>query len=156
MFEIQDAAKAAFKASPELYPIINGIVRDEDEDTVEINLNLLAIDLYKARKDNFTKVTIEGKTRMIWTSLKSYVEEVREAFEYHIEGMRDEAVEFLIHIYTGEANEYKELQTTFGNYVREWIKNNGDDDELKDIAYNFVVYDGGQYLITNQDASKLV
>jgi len=74
----------------------------------------------------------------------------------HRPNMGDEAVEFLIHLYTGEANEYKELQTTFGNYVREWIKNNGDDDELKDIAYNFVVYDGGQYLITNQDASKLV
>ena len=144
MFEIQDAAKAAFKASPELYPIINGIVRDEDEDTVDINLNLLAIDLFRSREDTWC------------TTLKMYVEEVKEAFEYHIEGMRDEAVEFLIHLYTGEANEYKELQTTFGNYVREWIKNNGDDDELKDIAYNFVVYDGGQYLITNQDASKLV
>ena len=144
MFEIQDAAKAAFKASPELYPIINGIVRDEDEDTVDINLNLLAIDLFRSREDTWC------------TTLKMYVEEVKEAFEYHIEGMRDEAVEFLIHLYTGEANEYKELQTTFGNYVREWIKNNEDGDELQDIAYNFVVYDGGQYLITNQDASKLV
>ena len=152
MFEIQDAAKAAFKASPELYPIVNGIVRDED--TVDINLNLLAIDLFRARKDNFTKVTIEGQTRMIWTSLKSYVDEVKEAFEYHIEGMRDEAVEFLIHLYTGEANEHKELQTTFGNYVREWIKNNEDGDELQDIAYNFVVYDDGKYLITNE--SKVV
>lgn len=141
MFEIQDAAKAAFKSNPELYPIVNGIVRDED--TVSINLNLLAIELYKQKL-------------IYWGSLQHYVDEVREAFEYHIEGMRDEAVEFLIHLYTGEANEHKELQTTFGNYVREWIKNNEDGDELQDIAYNFVVYDGGQYLITNQDASKVV
>jgi hypothetical protein len=156
MFEIQDAAKAAFKASPELYPIINGKVRDEDEDTVDINLNLLAIDLFRNREENFTKVTIEGQTRMILTSLKSYVDEVREAFEYYVERMRDEAVEFLILLYTGEANEYKELQITFGNYVSDWIKNGGDGDELQDIAYNFVNYDDGQYLITNQDASKVV
>lgn len=141
MFEIQDAAKAAFKASPELYPIVNGVVSDED--TVSINLNLLAIELYKQKLS-------------YWGSLQHYVDEVKEAFEYHIEGMREEAIEFLIHLYTGEANEYKKIQTTFSNYVREWIKNNGDDDELKDIAYNFVVYDGGQYLITNQGASKLV
>lgn len=38
MFEIQDAAKAAFKASPGLYPIVNGIVRDEDEWLEVVNM----------------------------------------------------------------------------------------------------------------------
>jgi hypothetical protein len=145
MFEIQDAAKAAFKASPELYPIINGIVRDEDEDTVDVNLTLLAIDLFRNREDKWC------------TGLKMYAEEVKEAFEYYREGLAEEAVELLIGIYTGEfPNPHSNLLQEFGDYVRDWIKNNGDGDELKDIAYNFVVYDGGQYLITNQDESKVV
>lgn len=144
MSNIQDAAKAAFKANPELYPIINGIVRDEDEDTVDINLNLLAIELFRSREDTWC------------TTLKMYVEEVKEAFEYYIEELRNNAVELFIGIYTGEFPKPHSLSQEFGNYVRDWIKNNGDDDELKDIAYNFVVYDNGQCLITNQDASKLV
>lgn len=144
MSNIQDAAKAAFKSNPGLYPIVNGIVRDEDEDTVDINLNLLAIDLFRSREDTW------------FTSLKSYVEEVKEAFEYYIEELRNNAVELFIGIYTGEFPKPHSLSQEFGDYVRDWIKNNGDDDELKDIAYNFVVYDNGQCLITNQDASKLV
>ena len=145
MFEIQDAAKAAFKASPGLYPIINGIVRDEDEDTVEINLNLLAIDLYKARDSKWC------------TSLKRYADEVKEAFEYYIEELRNNAVELFVGIYTGEPPSlHSNLSHEFGDYVRDWIKNNGDGDELKDIAYSFVVYDDGKSLITNQDESKLV
>jgi hypothetical protein len=145
MFEIQDAAKAAFKASPGLYPIINGIVRDEDEDTVEINLNLLAIDLYKARDSKWC------------TSLKRYADEVKEAFEYYIEELRNNAVELFVGTYTGEfPSLHSNLSHEFGDYVRDWIKNNGDGDELKDIAYSFVVYDDGKSLITNQDESKLV
>jgi hypothetical protein len=145
MSNIQDAAKAAFKASPELYPIINGIVREEDEDTVDINLTLLAIDLFRAREDKWC------------TSLKMYVDEVKEAFEYYIEELRNNAVELFIGIYTGEfPNPHSNLKQEFGEYVRDWIKNNGDGDELKDIAYNFVVYDDGKYLITNQDESKVV
>ena len=144
MSNIQDAAKAAFKESPELYPIVNGIVRDEDEDTVDINLTLLAIDLFRARDNNW------------FTSLKVYVDEVKEAFEYYIDELRDNAVQLFIDIYTSEQPDNNNLLQEFADYVRDWIKNNGDDDELKDIAYNFVVYDGGQYLITNQDASKLV
>ena len=145
MFEIQDAAKAAFKASPELYPIVNGIVRDEDEDTVDINLTLLAIDLFRNREDKW------------FTSLKSYVEEVKEAFEYYIQELRDDAVQLFVDIYTGEQPDSNFLRQEFADYVRDWIKNSESDDyELKEIAYNFVVYDGGQYLITNQDASKLV
>ena len=144
MPNIQDAAKAAFKANPELYPIINGVVRDEDEDTVDINLNLLAIDLFRTREDTWC------------TTLKMYVEEVKEAFEYYIQELRENAVQLFIDIYTGEQPDNNNLLQEFGDYVRDWIKNNGDDDELKDIAYNFVVYDGGQYLITNQDASKVV
>jgi hypothetical protein len=73
MFEIQDAAKAAFKASPELYPIVNGIVREEDEDTVDVNLTLLAIDLFRNREDKWC------------TGLKMYVDNVKEAFEYYIQ-----------------------------------------------------------------------
>lgn len=146
MSNIQDAAKAAFKASPELYPIVNGIVRDEDEDMVEINLNLLAIELFRSRDDNW------------FTSLKTYVEEVKEAFEYYIDELRDDAVQLVCELYTGEANvKHYNTQTFFADYVRDWIKNSESDDyELKEIAYNFVVYDGGQYLITNQDDSKVV
>lgn len=144
MSNIQDAAKAAFKASPELYPIINGIVRDEDEDTVDINLNLLAIDLFRSREDTWC------------TTLKMYIEEVKEAFEYYIDELRENAVQLFIDIYTGEQPDNNNLLQEFGDYVRDWIKNNGDDDELKDIAYNFVVYDDGQYLITNQNESKVV
>lgn len=146
MSNIQDAAKAAFKASPELYPIVNGIVREEDEDTVDVNLTLLAIDLFRNREDKW------------FTSLKSYVEEVKEAFEYYIQELRDEAVQLVCELYTGEANvKHYNTQTFFSDYVREWIKNSESDDyELKEIAYNFVVYDGGQYLITNQNESKVV
>ena len=145
MFEIQDASKAAFKSNPELYPIVNGIVREEDEDTVEINLNLLAIDLFRNREDKWC------------TSLKRYADEVKEAFEYYIEELRNNAVELFVGIYTGEyPNPHSNLRQEFGDYVRDWIKNNGDGDELKDIAYNFVVYDDGKYLITNQDESKVV
>tara|TARA_R110000868_G_scaffold68492_1_gene202444 strand:+ start:11283 stop:11720 length:438 start_codon:yes stop_codon:yes gene_type:complete len=145
MFEIQDAAKAAFKASPKLYPIINGIVRDEDEDTVDVNLTLLAIDLFRNREDKWC------------TGLKRYADEVKEAFEYYIEELRNNAVELFVGIYTGEfPNPHCNLRQEFGDYVRDWIKNNGDGDELKNIAYNFVVYDDGKYLITNQDASKVV
>jgi len=143
MFEIQDAAKAAFKASPELYPIVNGIVRDEDEDTVDVNLTLLAIDLFRAREDKW------------FTSLKMYVDEVKEAFEQYREGLAEEAVEFLILLYTSETNQHEELQDAFGDYVIDWIKNSGEEEyELRNIAYNFVVYDDGKYLITNE--SKLV
>ncbi len=145
MFEIQDAAKAAFKSNPSLYPIYSGIVREEDEDTVDINLTLLAIDLFKAREDKW------------YTSLKSYVEDVKEAFEYYIEELRNNAVELFVGIYTGEfPSLHSNLSHEFGDYVRDWIKNNGDGDELKDIAYSFVVYDNGKSLITNQDESKLV
>jgi hypothetical protein len=145
MFEIQDAAKAAFKASPELYPIVNGIVREEDEDTVDVNLTLLAIDLFRNREDKWC------------TGLKMYVDEVKEAFEQYIEELAEEAVDFLILLYTSETNQYEELQDTFGDYVIDWIKNSGEEEyELKDIAHNFVVYDGGQYLITNKDESKVV
>ena len=144
MSNIQDAAKAAFKASPELYPIVNGIVRDEDEDTVDVNLTLLAIDLFRNREDKWC------------TSLKMYADEVKEAFEQYIEEMAEEAVDFLILLYTSETNQYEELQDTFRDYVSDWIKNGGEGDDIRDIAYNFVVYDGGKYLITNQDESKVV
>lgn len=146
MSNIQDAAKAAFKSNPGLYPIVNGIVRDEDEDTVEINLNLLAIDLFRSREDTWC------------TTLKTYVEEVKEAFEYYIDELRDDAVQLVCELYTGEANvKHYNTQTFFADYVRDWIKNSESDDyELKEIAYNFVVYDGGQYLITNQNESKVV
>lgn len=145
MSNIQDAAKAAFKSNPGLYPIVNGIVREEDED-VDVNLTLLAIDLFRNREDKW------------FTSLKSYVEEVKEAFEYYIDELRDEAVQLVCELYTGEANvKHYNTQTFFSDYVREWIKNSESDDyELKEIAYNFVVYDGGQYLITNQNESKVV
>lgn len=144
MFEIQDAAKAAFKSNPELYPIVNGIVRDEDEDKVEINLNLLAIDLFRSREDTW------------FTSLKSYVEEVKEAFEYYIDELRDDAVRFVIDLHEGSIDNAKHytLESLFADYVSDWIKNGGEGDELKDIAHNFVNYDDGKYLITN--ASKLV
>ena len=95
MSNIQDAAKAAFKASPELYPIVNGIVRDEDEDTVDVNLTLLAIDLFRNREDKWC------------TSLKMYADEVKEAFEQYIEEMAEEAVDFLILLYTSETNQYE-------------------------------------------------
>jgi hypothetical protein len=143
MSNIQNAAKAAFKSNPELYPIVNGIVREEDEDTVEINLNLLAIDLFRNREDKWC------------TGLKMYVYEVKEAFEQYIEELAEEAVDFLILLYTSETNQYEELQDTFGDYVIDWIKNSGEEEyELKDIAHNFVVYDDGKYLITNE--SKVV
>ena len=145
MFEIQDAAKAAFKSNPGLYPIVNGIVREEDEDTVDVNLTLLAIDLFRNREDKWC------------TGLKMYVDEVKEAFEYYREGLAEEAVEFLILLYTSETNQHEELQDAFGDYVIDWIKNSGEEEyELRNIAYNFVVYDGGKYLITNQDESKVV
>ena len=144
MSNIQDAAKAAFKASPELYPIVNGIVREEDEDTVDVNLTLLAIDLFRAREDKW------------FTSLKMYVDEVKEAFEQYIEEMAEEAVDFLILLYTSETNQYEELQDAFGDYVIDWIKNGGEGDDIRDIAYNFVHYDNGKYLISNQDESKVV
>ena len=142
MSNIQDAAKAAFKASPELYPIVNGIVRDEDEDTVDVNLTLLAIDLFRNREDKWC------------TSLKMYADEVKEAFEQYIEEMAEEAVDFLILLYTSETNQYEELQDTFRDYVSDWIKNGGEGDDIRDIAHNFVNYDDGKYLITNE--SKLV
>lgn len=146
MSNIQDAAKAAFKASPELYPIVNGKVREEDEDTVDINLTLLAIDLFRNREDKW------------FTSLKSYVEEVKEAFEYYIQELRENAVRFVIDLHEGSIDNAKHytLESLFADYVSDWIKNGGEGDELKDIAYNFVVYDGGQYLITNQNESKVV
>ncbi len=152
MFEIQDAAKAAFKSRPELYPIVNGIVREEDEDTVDINLTLLAIALFRAREDKWC------------TGLKMYVDEVKEAFEYYREELAEEAVELLIGIYTGELligiytgefpNPYVNLLQEFKDYVSDWIKNGGEGDDIRDIAHNFVNYDGGKYLITN--ASKVV
>lgn len=143
MFEIKDAAKAAFKSNPELYLIVNGIVREEDEDTVDVNLTLLAIDLFRNREDKW------------FTSLKMYVEEVKEAFEYYREELAEDAVELLIGIYTGEfPNPYVNLLQEFKDYVSDWIKNGGEGDELKDIAHNFVNYDDGKYLITNE--SKVV
>jgi hypothetical protein len=145
MFEIQDAAKAAFKASPELYPIVNGIVRDEDEDTVDINLTLLAIDLFRAREDKWC------------TSLKMYVDEVKEAFKWYIIDIEDSVISYLIRLYTTDDTNNTELQEIFFDYVMENVKDiNNYGYELRDIAYNFVVYDGGQYLITNQNESKLV
>jgi len=146
MFEIQDAAKAAFKSNPELYPIINGIVREEDEDTVDVNLTLLAIDLFRNREDKWC------------TGLKMYVEEVKEAFEQYIEELAEEAVKFVIDLHEGSIDNAKHytLESLFADYVSDWIKNGGEGDDIRDIAYNFVVYDGGQYLITNQDASKVV
>lgn len=144
MFEIQDAAKAAFKASPELYPIVNGIVRDEDEDTVDVNLTLLAIDLFRNREDKW------------FTSLKMYVEEVKEAFEQHIEELAEEAVKFVIDLHEGSIDNAKHytLESLFADYVSDWIKNGGEGDELRNIAHNFVNYDDGKYLITNE--SKVV
>lgn len=144
MFEIQDAAKAAFKNNPELYPIVNGIVREEDEDTVEINLNLLAIELFRSREDKH------------WTSLKMYVDEVKEAFEQYIEELAEDAVRFVIDLHEGSIDNAKHytLESLFADYVSDWIKNGGEGDELKDIAHNFVNYDDGKYLITN--ASKVV
>jgi hypothetical protein len=146
MFEIQDAAKAAFKASPELYPIINGIVREEDEDTVDVNLTLLAIDLFRNREDKW------------FTSLKMYADEVKEAFEYYREGLAEEAVKFVIDLHEGSIDNAKHytLESLFADYVSDWIKNGGEGDDIRDIAHNFVVYDDGKYLITNQDASKVV
>jgi hypothetical protein len=145
MFEIQDAAKAAFKASPELYPIVNGIVRDEDEDTVDVNLTLLAIDLFRAREDKWC------------TSLKMYVDEVKEAFKWYIIDIEDSVISYLIRLYTTDDTNNTELQEIFFDYVMENVKDiNNYGYELRDIAYNFVVYDGGQYLITNQNESKLV
>ena len=146
MFEIQDAAKAAFKSNPELYPIVNGIVRDEDEDTVDINLTLLAIALFRAREDKW------------FTSLKMYVEEVKEAFEQYIEDLSEEAVRFVIDLHEGSIDNAKHytLESLFADYVSDWIKNGGEGDDIRDIAHNFVVYDGGQYLITNKDESKVV
>ena len=146
MFEIQDAAKAAFKSNPELYPIVNGIVRDEDEDTVDINLTLLAIALFRAREDKW------------FTSLKMYVEEVKEAFEYYREELEEEAVKFVIDLHEGSIDNAKHytLESLFADYVSDWIKNGGEGDDIRDIAHNFVVYDGGQYLITNKDESKVV
>ena len=141
MFEIQDAAKAAFKASPGLYPIYSGIVRDEDEDMVDVNLTLLAIDLFRAREDKW------------YTSLKSYVEDVKEAFEQYIEQLSEEAVQLVIDCHGGSIDNAP-LQYLFADYVSEWIKNGGEDDDIKDIAYNFVVYDNGKYLISNE--SKVV
>jgi hypothetical protein len=146
MFEIKDAAKAAFKASPELYPIINGIVREEDEDTVDVNLTLLAIDLFRNREDKW------------FTSLKMYADEVKEAFEYYREGLAEEAVKFVIDLHEGSIDNAKHytLESLFADYVSDWIKNGGEGDDIRDIAHNFVVYDDGKYLITNQDASKVV
>ena len=145
MSNIQDAAKAAFKASPELYPIINGIVREEDEDTVDVNLTLLAIDLFRAREDKW------------FTSLKMYVDEVKEAFEQYIEELAEEAVKFVINLHEGSIDNAKHytLESLFADYVSDWIKNGGEGDDIRDIAHNFVHYDGGQYLITN-DESKVV
>lgn len=146
MFEIQDAAKAAFKSNPELYPIVNGIVREEDEDTVEINLNLLAIDLFRNREDKWC------------TSLKRYADEVKEAFEQYIEELAEEAVKFVIDLHEGSIDNAKHytLESLFADYVSDWIKNGGEGDDIRDIAHNFVNYDDGQYLITNQNESKLV
>jgi hypothetical protein len=144
MFEIQDAAKAAFKSSPGLYPIVNGIVRDEDEDTVDVNLTLLAIDLFRAREDKW------------FTSLKMYVEEVKEAFEQYIEDLSEEAVKFVIDLHEGSIDNAKHytLESLFADYVSDWIKNGGEGDDIRDIAHNFVNYDDGKYLITNE--SKVV
>ena len=144
MFEIQDAAKAAFNANPELYPIVNGIVRDEDEDTVDVNLTLLAIDLFRNREDKWC------------TGLKMYVYEVKEAFEQHIEELAEEAVKFVIDLHEGSIDNAKHytLESLFADYVSDWIKNGGEGDDIRDIAYNFVVYDDGKYLITNE--SKVV
>lgn len=145
MSNIQDAAKAAFKANPKLYPIVNGIVRDEDEDTVEINLNLLAIDLFRNREDKWC------------TTLKMYIKEVQEAFKWYIVDIEDSVISYLIRLYTTDDTSNTELQEIFGDYVREHIKDiNNYDYEMRDIAYNFVMYDGGQYLITNQNESKVV
>lgn len=145
MFEIQYAAKTAFKASPELYPIVNGIVRDEDEDTVDVNLTLLAIDLFRNREDKWC------------TSLKMYADEVKEAFEQYIEELAEEAVKFVIDLHEGSIDNAKHytLESLFADYVSDWIKNGGEGDDIRDIAHNFVHYDGGQYLITN-DESKVV
>ncbi len=145
MFEIQDAAKAAFKSNPELYPIINGIVREEDEDTVDVNLTLLAIDLFRNREDKWC------------TGLKMYVDEVKEAFKWYIIDIEDSVISYLIRLYTTDDTNNTELQEIFFDYVMENVKDiNNYGYELRDIAYNFVVYDGGQYLITNQDESKVV
>ena len=145
MFEIQDAAKAAFKANPELYPIVNGIVRDEDEDTVDVNLTLLAIDLFRNREDKWC------------TGLKMYVDEVKEAFKWYIIDIEDSVISYLIRLYTTDDTNNTELQEIFFDYVMENVKDiNNYGYELRDIAYNFVVYDGGKYLITNQDESKVV
>lgn len=145
MSNIQDAAKAAFKANPELYPIINGKVREEDEDTVEINLNLLAIELFRNREDKWC------------TTLKMYIKEVQEAFKWYIVDIEDSVISYLIRLYTTDDTSNTELQEIFGDYVREHIKDiNNYGYEMRDIAYNFVMYDGGQYLITNQNESKVV
>jgi hypothetical protein len=145
MSNIQDAAKAAFKSNPELYPIINGIVREEDEDTVDVNLTLLAIDLFRNREDKWC------------TGLKMYVDEVKEAFKWYIIDIEDSVISYLIRLYTTDDTNNTELQEIFFDYVMENVKDiNNYGYELRDIAYNFVVYDGGQYLITNQDESKLV
>ena len=144
MSNIQDAAKAAFKANPGLYPIINGIVRDEDEDTVDVNLTLLAIDLFRAREDKWC------------TSLKMYADEVKEAFEQYIEELAEDAVRFVIDLHEGSIDNAKHytLESLFADYVSDWIKNGGEGDDIRDIAHNFVHYDGGKYLITNE--SKVV
>ena len=144
MSNIQDAAKAAFKSNPGLYPIVNGIVRDEDEDTVDVNLTLLAIDLFRAREDKW------------FTSLKMYVEEVKEAFEQYIEDLSEEAVKFVIDLHEGSIDNAKHytLESLFADYVSDWIKNGGEGDDIRDIAHNFVNYDDGKYLITNE--SKVV
>ena len=145
MFEIQDAAKAAFKSNPELYPFINGIVREEDEDTVDVNLTLLAIDLFRNREDKWC------------TGLKMYVDEVKEAFKWYIIDIEDSVISYLIRLYTTDDTNNTELQEIFFDYVMENVKDiNNYGYELRDIAYNFVVYDGGKYLITNQDESKVV
>lgn len=145
MSNIQDAAKAAFKSNPELYPIVNGKVRDEDEEKVEINLNLLAIDLFRNREDKWC------------TTLKMYIKEVQEAFKWYIVDIEDSVISFLIRLYTTDDTSNTELQEIFGDYVREHIKDiNNYGYEMRDIAYNFVVYDDGKYLITNQDESKVV
>ena len=144
MSNIQDAAKAAFKSNPGLYPIVNGIVRDEDEDTVDVNLTLLAIDLFRAREDKW------------FTSLKMYVDEVKEAFEYYIEELAEDAVKFVIDLHEGSIDNAKHytLESLFADYVSDWIKNGGEGDDIRDIAHNFVHYDDGKYLITNE--SKVV
>lgn len=144
MFEIQDAAKAAFKSNPELYPIVNGIVREEDEDTVDVNLTLLAIDLFRVREDKWC------------TGLKMYVEEVKEVFQQYIEELAEEAVKFVIDLHEGSIDNAKHytLESLFADYVSDWIKNGGEGDDIRDIAHNFVNYDDGKYLITNE--SKVV